>query len=75
MLQDLALLDNCIGGVVAEGEGESHHVPMEQTVSERGGSEAIVALSLAGVNVGAVAPRAEDNHGDSGVWDMVLTRA
>lgn len=75
MLQDLALLDNCVGGVVALGDGESHHVPIEQAVLERGGSEAVGAfLSMAGGNVGAVAA-AEDNNGDSGVWDIVLTRA
>ena len=61
-----------MGGVVAEEDGESHHVPIVQAVLERGGSEAVRALSMAGVTVGAVAA---DNNGDSGVWDIVLTRS
>lgn len=63
-----------MGGVVAEEDGESHQVPIVQAGLERGGSEAVGALSMAGVTVGAVAA-AEDNNGDSGVWDIVLTRS
>ena len=59
---------------MAEGDGESHHVPIVQAVLERSGSEVVGGLNVADVNVGAVAPRTEDNNGGFGVWDMVLTR-
>ena len=53
-------------------EDESHHMPIVQAVLERGGSEAVGMVSMAGITVGAVAA---DNNGDSGVWDIVLTRS
>jgi len=61
-----------MGGVVAEEDGESHHVPIVQAVLESCGSEVVGTLSMAGVTFGAVAA---DNNGDSGVWDIVLTRS
>lgn len=61
-----------MGGVVAEEDGESHHVPIVQAALERGGSEAVGALSMADVTVGAVGA---DSNGESGVWDIVLTRS
>lgn len=54
-------------------DGESHHVPIVQASSETGGSDAVGALSVAGVNAGEGAPT-EDTNEDSGLWDMVLTR-
>ena len=59
---------------MAEEDGESHHVPIVQAALERGGSEAVGALSMARFTVGEVTA-AEDNNGDSGVWDIVLTRS
>ena len=61
-----------MGGVVAVEEDESHHMPIVQAFLERGASEAVGMVSMAGVTVGAVAA---DNNGDSGVWDIVLTRS
>ena len=69
----MTLLDNWMGGVVIVEDGESHHVPIVQAPSERGGSGSVGALSLAGINEGEGAPT-EDNNGDSGLWDIVLTR-
>lgn len=54
-------------------DGESHQVPSVQAPSETGGSDAIGSLSVADVNAGEGAPT-EDNNGDSGLWDTVLTR-
>lgn len=54
-------------------DDESHHVPSVQAPLETGGSEAVWALNVAGVNAGEGVP-IEDDNADSGLWDMVLTR-